>query len=74
MLFSVTKAGGTRHCHHCNKEITKDSKFLLYNKPGGLYMQYENYCPKCGLKTLKSWTKAFLGMEQELEKYLSWDE
>ena len=73
MLFSITKAGGTRHCHECHKAIDKDSKFLLYNMQGGIYMKYENYCPKCGIKKLKTWRKAFDGMEKELDKYLSWD-
>jgi hypothetical protein len=74
MIFSVTKAGGTRHCHECNAVISKGGKFLLYQPPSGMYKSYENYCPRCAIKKLNYWIKAFQGMKEELNKYISWDE
>ena len=74
MIFNVTRAGGRRHCHGCNRIIAKNTKFLLYDMKDSMWKKYENYCPKCAIKKLNSWVKVFQGMNKELTKYLNWDQ
>ena len=72
--FCIDEAGGRRVCRSCGGNINKGNAFLLEQLQGGMYQQYNNHCPTCGIKVLKQHIKQNVSVLNALVKLTKWDQ